>query len=86
MFTLFIAMLQSSSGLAVNPEVPVWGIFMVIIGAVAAFAALRMQMLAHEKNDDQRFAAQTDMLVEIRRDVREIRKDTLDIIRRDDEA
>lgn len=67
-----VALLQAPSGVSVDTQIPVWGVLLVIIGAVAAFAALKMQMMAHEKNDDERFNATNEMLKEIRGDVKDL--------------
>ncbi len=69
---LILFWLQSSSGFTVNGEIPVWGVFLAIIGAVAAFAVLRQQMVAHEKTDDERFTNVNEMLKEIRGDVKRL--------------
>lgn len=67
-----VAFLQTPSGVSVDTQIPIWGVLLVIVGAVAAFAALKMQMATHEKNDDQRFEAVSEMLTEIRGDIKKL--------------
>lgn len=73
-----LALLQAPV-LSINPEVPLWGVLLVIIAAVGAFAAVKMQMSNHETSDEQRFAAhderfnrQDEMLAEIRADIKSL--------------
>lgn len=66
--------LQSNSGLTVDGHIPVWGVFLVVIAAVAAFATLKMAQSAHEKSDDERFGGVNAMLKEVRDDVKELLK------------
>jgi hypothetical protein len=65
-----VMLLHMTSGLQVNADIPLWGVFLAILAAVGAFFALRTQMGAHEKSDDLRFAATEQMLKEIRDDVK----------------
>lgn len=67
-----MAFLQAPSGIAVNTDIPLWGVFLVIIAAVAAFVAVRQQMASHEKSDDQRFSEVNGMLKEIRDDLKHL--------------
>jgi hypothetical protein len=59
-------------GVAVNTEIPVWGVLLALGGFVAAFAALRTQMTTHEAQDDKRFDETNEMLQEIRADIKTV--------------
>ena len=70
--TLALTLLQTPSGIAINGELPLLGVILAVIGAVAAFVAVRQKMESHEKSDDQRFGAMDAMLKEIRDDVKKL--------------
>jgi len=63
---------QASNAIQVNAEIPIWGLFLAILGGVGAFFALREQMKAHVKSDDQQFKDVKDTLRAIESDVRAI--------------
>lgn len=65
-----LAILQA--GVTFNGEIPLWGLLSALVVGVAAFAALKMQMTAHEKSDDERFGSTNEMLTEIRGDVKRL--------------
>ncbi len=67
---MILALLQT--GLSIDGQIPVWGVVLVIGASIAGYAALKMQMTAHEKADDDRFKSVNDMLSEIRCDVKEL--------------
>lgn len=69
---LMLAWLQAPSGIQINGEIPLWGVFLAIIAAVGAFFAVRQQMVNHEKQDDQRFNEVNVMLGEIRADIKRL--------------
>jgi uncharacterized membrane-anchored protein YhcB (DUF1043 family) len=91
-----VAFLQAPSGISVDTSIPVWGVLLVVIAAVGAFAALKMQMTAHEKSDDTRFQSQEKsnddrfdatnaMLLEIRGDIKHLTRTVVGVIREEEE-